>query len=108
MVQQKITFKSLNKNVRKALQILKGVAKKAIRGVGYHSYYFCPIAHGWKVNASKKWSDLHTHHQAILEKYGWTGKRYDAFLRWYDSFSFCTEREQFLHEYLTAALPQKH
>jgi len=106
---KEIIFESLPEDVQKALELLKKVREKAIKGIRGHKISDCPIAKGYMVIASGLWSNIYGGNLARLENAGWNKKIYSSFLRWYDCPSIRSKnrlkirgaREDFLREFLS-------
>lgn len=74
----------MNKNVLKAISLLKKVKGKARKGIGEHKSTTCPIHCAYNLTAAGYWGGLNRDDRDQLRAKGWTETIYDPFIQWYD------------------------
>ena len=99
--EKEIIFKSLPKNIQKALRLIRKVKSEAIMGVGRHDYNYSPVANGFGVFCTFKWDKLGSYSKRKLKEAGWNGNIYRSFMNWYDGSSNRNNKEDFLRTYLS-------
>ena len=83
MISKKVLFSSLSVEMQEAIKLLRKKRSLAIKGIGFYDIFDCPIASTYKIDAYYSWADLSLHGKKELERKGWNGKIYDAFILWY-------------------------
>lgn len=80
---EEITFKSLSKDIQKALELLKKAGEKAIEGVGSYSVLDDPISKGYGIRTGARWTQVAEGEIITLENAGWNEITYNSFMEWY-------------------------
>src|SRR3989344_9638567 len=78
-------FSDLPPTVQKGLTLVWKVRENAVNGIGGHFSNACPLYYGYGITACSEWKDLTPDDMRILAVQGWTPRRDETVIKWYDA-----------------------